>query len=49
MKRLIREAEKFQKECPDICTGGPVSDENLRLWNVTLFGPKDSPYEGGSF
>ena len=48
-KRLKKELELFNKECPDVCTGGPVNKDDLRVWNITLFGPKNSPYEGGNF
>jgi len=48
-KRLKREYEQFSKECPEVCTGGPVEPQNLLKWNVTLFGPKGTPYEGGNF
>ena len=48
-KRLLREFETFKSECPDVCTGGPINTDNLNIWFVTLFGPKDSPFEGGRF
>eukprot|EP00775_Hariotina_reticulata_P010947 gene10947-11101_t len=27
----------------------PVSDDNLYVWNATIFGPEETPWEGGIF
>lgn len=49
-------ARRIQKELADliaspldVCSAGPVSEANPFLWEGTLMGPKDSPYEGGLF
>ena len=46
-KRLQKELQDFQKECPEAFTGGPSDPQNIYKWDAILFGPKNSPYEGG--
>lgn len=48
LKRLAREVEKFPKDDNAGITAFPV-DGNLLLWNASIEGPKDSPYEGYLF
>ncbi len=48
MKRLQREFELIQKEPPENVSAGLIGD-NLFEWKATIFGPKDTPYEGGIF
>lgn len=31
------------------CSASPTSDENLFVWNATIFGPADTAWEGGLF
>lgn len=47
-RRLTNELEILKKEPIENCSAGP-RNENLFLWDAVLFGPADSPYEGGMF
>jgi len=47
-KVIHRNYEMFQKEPVDGVSLG-YSEDNIFKWNITLIGPKDSPYEGGIF
>ena len=49
--RLDRIKKELRALCKDPlanCMAGPL-DDNLTLWEGTLIGPDDSPYEGGVF
>ena len=48
LKRLFKESKKFNNVSPNHFTGGPLGDD-IYSWDITLIGPKDSPYEGGKF
>lgn len=47
--RLRRELEDLKHDAYTFCTAGPQRDDNLSLWDATITGPSDSPYEGGVF
>lgn len=47
--RLTKEWELIQKDPPTYITTGPKDKNNLNLWDGTLVGPSDTPYEGGIF
>lgn len=34
---------------PDGITAGPISDENMLLWEALISGPPETPFEGGLF
>ena len=48
-KRILREMKDIDTNPVDNCTAGPVDLSDIYLWNGTIIGPKDSPYEGGLF
>jgi len=45
-KRLAKELEKLTKTPPD---GIIVEAKDMSKWTISLIGPKESPYEGGTF
>jgi ubiquitin-conjugating enzyme E2 D/E len=49
IERLKRELILINKSPPENCSAGPVDDSDLFLWQATIFGAKDGPYEGGIF
>ena len=49
LKRIQKELENFNKEEPEGFTAGPVDDSDMYVWEASLTGPEESPYEGGTF
>ena len=48
-KRLMYEWKQLQKEPISNITAGPMSEDNITIWQATIHGPTDTPYEGGVF
>lgn len=49
MLRLLSDLKSIKQDPPLGCSASPASDENLFVWNATIFGPDDTPWEGGIF
>lgn len=48
-KRLLYEWQILQNEPISNITAGPISEDNITIWQATIHGPTDTPYEGGVF
>eukprot|EP00471_Norrisiella_sphaerica_P012857 CAMPEP_0184502956 /NCGR_PEP_ID=MMETSP0113_2-20130426/51588_1 /TAXON_ID=91329 /ORGANISM="Norrisiella sphaerica, Strain BC52" /LENGTH=150 /DNA_ID=CAMNT_0026892331 /DNA_START=56 /DNA_END=508 /DNA_ORIENTATION=+ len=49
-KKLLAEFAKFQEtESEEYEVSNPQDDGNVFKWEVMIFGPPDSPYDGGMF
>ena len=48
MNRIKAEYEELQQDPPENISAGP-KDSNLYIWEATILGPSNSPYEGGIF
>jgi ubiquitin-conjugating enzyme E2 A len=49
MLRLMSDMKQMQADPPSGCSASPVSDDNLFVWNATIIGPDESPWEGGIY
>jgi len=49
VKRITKELKELIDDPLLVCTAGPVDNNNLLLWQATITGPQESPYEGGIF
>ncbi len=49
LRRLQREYKEIQQDPPANCTAGPASDADFFNWDAMIFGPGDSPFQGGVF
>jgi ubiquitin-conjugating enzyme E2 D/E len=48
VQRLNKELAIMAKEPIENCSAGPIGKDIMK-WQATIFGPKDTPYEGGVF
>lgn len=48
LNRIKDDYNKYKKNKPLGGIGGPI-DDTLKIWEVVIPGPKDSPFEGGKF
>ena len=49
LRRLQREYAEIQQDPPANCTAGPANDADFFNWDAMIFGPADSPFQGGVF
>ena len=47
-RRLMRDFRRLQKDPPQGVTGAPMASDIMK-WNAVIFGPDDTPWEGGTF
>ncbi|RMD43657.1 hypothetical protein DV735_g1478, partial [Chaetothyriales sp. CBS 134920] len=48
-KRLFQEYKSLLTSPPDGITAGPVSEDDLLVWEALIQGPEGTPFEGGVF
>lgn len=48
-KRLLKEYQQLCKDPPPGIVAGPISEDNLFVWECLLEGPEGTPYENGVF
>merc|ERR1711983_447982 len=44
----MRDFKRLQNDPPSGISGTPT-ENNIMLWNAVIFGPEDTPWEGGTF
>ena len=49
IRRMNKELKIMSNFPPKGCSAAPVNANNLGLWEGTIEGPEESPYEGGKF
>eukprot|EP01118_Nematostelium_gracile_P004240 TRINITY_DN14979_c0_g1_i1.p1 TRINITY_DN14979_c0_g1~~TRINITY_DN14979_c0_g1_i1.p1 ORF type:complete len:160 (-),score=30.57 TRINITY_DN14979_c0_g1_i1:48-527(-) len=47
--RLLSDLKEIKTEPPEGVSASPINDENLLVWNASILGPDDSPWEGGIY
>lgn len=48
-KRLFHEYRLLSQSPPDGITAGPVSEDDMFIWEALIQGPEGTPFEGGIF
>lgn len=48
-RRLFQEYKLLATNPPDGITAGPISEDDIFLWEALIQGPEGTPYEGGVF
>lgn len=48
-RRLRKDWEQLTEEPPNGCSAVPIAEDNLFMWRASVFGPDESPFEGGVF
>ncbi|XP_060193993.1 ubiquitin-conjugating enzyme E2 2-like [Lycium barbarum] len=46
-ERLMRDLKRLHQDPPAGINGAPVDNNIIMLWNVVIFGPDDTPWDGG--
>merc|ERR1711959_707085 len=47
--RLLGDLKEIQRNPTDGASAAPTNEESLFVWNATIFGPSDTPWEGGIY
>jgi len=47
--RLCSDLRELENEPNEGCSAAPLNDDNLFVWAGSLFGPAETPWEGGIF
>lgn len=45
-QRLMSDYKEMMIEPPEGCSAAPASDSNLFVWNASIVGPEETPFEG---
>ncbi len=48
-KRLFQEYKLLTSDPPDGITAGPVTEDDIFVWEALIQGPEGTPFEGGVF
>ena len=48
LQRLMRDFKRLRQDPPQGVNGSPNPD-NIMLWNAVIFGPEDTPWDGGMY
>ncbi|KAF2703056.1 ubiquitin-conjugating enzyme [Pleomassaria siparia CBS 279.74] len=48
-KRLFKEYKGLSSDPPEGITAGPISEDDMFLWEALIQGPEGTPFEGGIF
>ena len=48
-KRLMIDFKEMHTEPPEGCSAAPVSESNIFVWDASIIGPDESPWEGGIY
>ncbi|KAF2800383.1 ubiquitin-conjugating enzyme [Melanomma pulvis-pyrius CBS 109.77] len=48
-KRLFKEYKGLSSDAPEGITAGPVTEDDMFLWEALIQGPEGTPFEGGVF
>lgn len=47
--RLMQDLRGIQDEAPAGISAAPLSEDNMFVWNASIIGPDESPWEGGIY
>eukprot|EP01016_Furgasonia_blochmanni_P001296 TRINITY_DN10490_c0_g1_i1.p1 TRINITY_DN10490_c0_g1~~TRINITY_DN10490_c0_g1_i1.p1 ORF type:complete len:141 (-),score=39.34 TRINITY_DN10490_c0_g1_i1:62-484(-) len=48
-RRLMRDFKKLQEDPPSSGVTAAPTEDNIMQWQAVIFGPDDTPWEGGAF